>query len=174
MGMVVSTSPTPAGDADLEARLSEPLSTYVFTIFVAAPPERAFNLWIDLDRMPEWVGGVSKVADVTGPVDRAGTSHTVWFGRIPSRTELLEVERPNRIRTRFGNWLLHGTNEATFQPQDGGTQLTLRFEPEGIVSAILARVFATGSCRGSFRGELATFARLAEAEFGREIRPQAG
>ncbi|HLA65315.1 MAG TPA: SRPBCC family protein [Candidatus Saccharimonadales bacterium] len=150
------------------------MNRYVFSIFVAAPPERAFNLWIDLERMPEWVGGVSKVTDVTGPLDREGTSYMVWFGRTASRTEVLEVERPNRIRTRFGNWLLHGVNEATFQLQDGGTHLTLRFEPQGIVSAILARVFATGSYRGSFRSELASFARLAEGEVEREIRRQDG
>jgi hypothetical protein len=45
--------------------------------------------------------------------------------------------------------------------------LTQRFETEGIISALAARVFATGSYKGSFRGELATFARLPEAEAGR-------
>jgi uncharacterized protein YndB with AHSA1/START domain len=140
------------------------MSRYEFTIFVAAPPERVFNLWIDLDRMPEWVGGVSKITQITGPVDRAGTSYTVWFGRVASRTEVLEVERPNRIRTRFGNWLLRGVTEATFKPQEDGTHLTQRFETEGIVPAIVARIFAIGSYKGSFRGELASFARLAEAE----------
>jgi uncharacterized protein YndB with AHSA1/START domain len=27
-----------------------------------------FRLWTDLDRMKEWVGGVTKVTDVTGPI----------------------------------------------------------------------------------------------------------
>jgi hypothetical protein len=53
---------------------------------------------------------------------------------------------------------MRGTNDATFEPQDGGTGLTQRFETEGIISALAARVFATGSYKGSFRGELATFA----------------
>jgi hypothetical protein len=35
---------------------------------------------------------------------------------------------------------------------------------EGLVAAIFGRIFAMGSYRGSFRGELDTFVRLAEAE----------
>jgi hypothetical protein len=62
---------------------------------------------------------------------------------------------------------MRGTNDATFEPHDGGTSVTQRFETQGIISALAARVFATGSYKGSFRGELATFARLAEAEAGR-------
>lgn len=83
------------------------------------------------------------------------------------------MERPNRIRTHFGNWVLRGVTEATFEPQDGGTLLTQRFETEGIVPGIVARIFSIGSCKGSFRGELASFARLAEGEVGKGSRRQA-
>jgi uncharacterized protein YndB with AHSA1/START domain len=140
------------------------MSRFVFSIFIAAPPERVFALWIDLDRMPEWVGGISRVTNVSGPVDHAGTTYTVWFGRMASRTEVLDVERPHSIRTRFGNRLLRGISEATFEPHDGGTHLTQRLETQGFLAALLAHIFARGSYKGSFRGELATFARLAEAE----------
>jgi type II secretory pathway component PulF len=54
--------------------------------------------------------------------------------------------------------------EATFEPSGEGTNLTQRFRTEGLIPAIAARIFATGSYRGSLRGELATFARLAERE----------
>jgi uncharacterized protein YndB with AHSA1/START domain len=149
------------------------MSRFVFSTFVAAPPEQVFALWIDLDRMPEWVGGVSRVTDVSGPIDRAGTTYTVWFGRMTSRTEVLHIERPHSIRTRFGNRLLRGITEATFEPQDGGTRLTQRLETEGLVAALLARIFAMGSYKGSFRGELTTFARLAEADVRATDRPPA-
>jgi uncharacterized protein YndB with AHSA1/START domain len=137
---------------------------HTFTTFVAAPPERVFDLWVDLDRMTEWVGGVSRVTDVSGPMDHVGTTYKVWFGRMASRTEVLDVERPRYIRTRFGNRLLRGITEATFEPSDNGTLLTQRLETEGIVAGLMARIFAIGSYKGSFRGELETFARLAEAE----------
>ena len=60
--------------------------------------------------MKEWVGGVTKVTDVTGPVDRVGTRYIVRFGPVKSPTEVLEADRPRRFRTRFGNWYLRGVN----------------------------------------------------------------
>jgi hypothetical protein len=63
---------------------------------------------------------------------------------------------------------MRGENEGTFEPNgSGGTVLTQTLRTQGFLSAIAARIFATGSYRGSFRGELAEFARLAEREAGR-------
>ena len=144
------------------------MGRYEFSTFIAASPDRVFDLWTDLDRMPEWVGGVTRVSDVSGPITQAGTTYTVWFGRMASRTQVLDVERPRRFRTRFGNRILRGTNEATFEPVGPGTQLTQRMETEGLIAAIMARIFASGSYEGSFRGELAKFAGIVEREAGIE------
>lgn len=130
--------------------------------FVNAPPELVFSLWIDTERMPAWIEGLSKVTDVSGPMDQAGTTYVAWFGRMASRNEILEVDPPRFIRTRLGSWLLRGVTEATFEPEGGGTRVTQRFQTEGLLPSTAARLFAMGSWRGSFRGELATFARLAE------------
>jgi hypothetical protein len=55
-----------------------------------------------------------------------------------------------------------------FEPDgDGSTRVTQTFETVGIVSAVTARIFAAGSYRGSFQGELEAFARIAEAEADR-------
>jgi len=131
---------------------------------IDAPPERVFALWTDLERTGEWIEGVTKVTDVTGPIDQAGTRYTVWFGRMASPSEVLEVRRPSLFRSRFGNRFLRGENVATFEPNDGGTRLTQEFRTEGLIPAITSRIFALGSYRGSFRGELETFKRIAERE----------
>ena len=78
----------------------------------------------------------------------------------------LVLERPSLFATRFGNAILRASNTARFEPQGSGTLLTQEFQTDGVISAIAARIFATGSYRGSFRGELAEFARLAEREAG--------
>lgn len=140
---------------------------YTFTTHAAAPIEVVFDLWTNLERMPEWVGGVTRVTDVSGPVDRVGTRYTTWFGRMKSPTEVIEAERPRLFGTRFGNAILRGTNRTLLEPDGTGTRITETFQTVGLISAISARIFASGSYRGSFQGELEAFARLAEAEAAR-------
>ncbi|MBI3752112.1 MAG: SRPBCC domain-containing protein [Chloroflexi bacterium] len=83
---------------------------------------------------------------------------------MASPTEVLEAERPRYFRTRFGNRLLRGENATTFEPEGTGTRLTEVFRTEGLIPAIVARLFGMGSYKGSFRGELAEFGRIAERE----------
>jgi uncharacterized protein YndB with AHSA1/START domain len=134
------------------------------TAFSAAPPERVFALWIDLERMKEWVGGVTRVSDITGPVDQVGTRYVVWFGPVKSPTVVLDADRPRRLSTRFGSWILRGTNTTTFEPEGEGTRITEVMQTEGWVSVITSRLFSLGSHKGSYQGELNDFARLAERE----------
>jgi len=144
--------------------MSVTVAHYVFSTHVAASPEHVFALWTSLERMGEWVGGVTSVTDVSGPVDQAGTTYVVHFGRMRSPTEILEVERPGRFATRFGNWVLRGRSSATFESDGDETRVTQEFETVGLISAISSWVFSRGSYEGSFRGELEKFARLAERE----------
>jgi uncharacterized protein YndB with AHSA1/START domain len=144
------------------------MPTHRLTALSAASPERVFALWTDLERMKEWVGGVTKVTDVTGPVDEAGTRYIVWFGRVRSPTVVLEAERPRTFSTRFGNWIMRGVNTTTFTLEAGGTRIDEIFHTEGLKSAITARLFSLGSYKGSVQGELNDFARLVEREAGRD------
>lgn len=140
------------------------MGRYRFTQEVAAPPEVVFDLWTDVDRLKEWMGGVTRVSDVSRPLDRIGAGYTVWFGRMASPTVVLEAERPHTFATRFGNRLLRGESRATFEPTGAGTRLVQEFVSEGLIPAFVARIFSLGSWSGSFRGELAAFARIAERE----------
>lgn len=140
---------------------------------IKAPIGVVFDLWTNLARMGEWVGGVTRVSDVSGPVARVGTRYTVWFGRMASPTEVLEADRPHLFATRFGNRLLRGTSRAVFEEVDGSTRLTQVFETVGRVSAISSWLFSRGSYAGSFQGELNHFARLAEEAAGAEEAPAA-
>jgi uncharacterized protein YndB with AHSA1/START domain len=135
-----------------------------FVVQVGAPREQVFDLWNDLDRSREWIEGLTRITDVTGPFTTAGTRYTAWFGRMRSPSEILQIDRPRLVKTRFGSWLLRGVTQATFEDEAGGTRLTQEFWTNGFIPAIMASIFAFGSYRGSFRGELKTFARLAEDE----------
>ena len=140
------------------------MARYTISTHVAAPREDVFALWTNLERMGEWVGGVTDVSDISGPIDQAGTTYVVHFGPMKSPTEILEVERPRLFATRFGNWLLRGRSRATFESDGDGTRIVQKFETVGWISTISSWVFSRGSYEGSFRGELEKFARLAERE----------
>jgi uncharacterized protein YndB with AHSA1/START domain len=140
------------------------MAHYTISTHVAAPVERVFALWTNLARMGDWVGGVTGVSDVSGPINRVGTTYVVHFGPMKSPTEILEVDPPRRFVTRFGNWLLRGRSSATFEPEGEGTRVTQEFETVGRISAVSSWIFSRGSYEGSFRGELEKFARIAERE----------
>lgn len=142
------------------------MADHRLTIDIGATPEEVFARWMDLDRMIEWVGGVTGVTDVTGPIDVAGTRYTVRFGPIKSPTEILEVERPHHVRTRFGNLILKGESDVRFEPTPDGTRLTQVFRTRGVISALTGRLFAAGSYEGSFKGELEKFRGIVEREVG--------
>ena len=142
------------------------MAEHRISIEIAATPEEVFALWMDLDRMTEWVGGVTGVTDVTGPIDVAGTRYTVRFGPMKSTTEILDVERPHHVRTRFGNLILKGESDVRLEPTPEGTRLTQVFRTRGVISAITGRLFAAGSYEGSFKGELETFRKIVEREVG--------
>lgn len=146
--------------------MASAMASYRVTAHVAAPPDRVFDLWVDLDRMKDWVRGVTKVTDVSGPVAQAGTRYVVWFSGMKSPTEVLEAERPRVFRTKFGNWILRGEGGATFEPEGDGTRIVQDFRTEGWIAAVSSWLFSRGSYEGSFQGELNTFAKLAEREAG--------
>jgi uncharacterized protein YndB with AHSA1/START domain len=141
------------------------MGRYTFTVDINAPRDQVFDLWTNLERAPEWIEGMAGVSDVSGPVDQAGTTYVTRFGSwAKSTTTVVEAERPKRFVTKFGNWLLRGENAATFEERDGGTRLSQMFQTVGIIPAISARIFASGSYKGSFRGELNTFKDICERE----------
>ena len=82
------------------------------------------------------------------------------------------VEPPRLIRTRFGSWVLRGENTATFTPEGDGTRITQEMTTIGWFSEITSRLFALGSYKGSYQGELNDFARLAEAEARKASGPR--
>ncbi|MEO6350947.1 MAG: SRPBCC family protein [Candidatus Limnocylindrales bacterium] len=141
------------------------MSTYTFVIDIAADRDAVFALWTNLERAPEWIEGLAGYEDVSGPADQAGTTYTVRFGSwSKSRTNVLESEPPRYLRVKFGNWFLRGEQSATFETSSTGTRLTQTFKTVGIIPAITARIFASGSYKGSFRGELETFKNICERE----------
>jgi hypothetical protein len=75
------------------------------------------------------------------------------------------------LRSRFGHSIFSGESQVGLEPTATGTRLTQEFWTRGIKAAIFGRIFATGSWKGSFRGELNSFVKLAEQEARRVRSP---
>ena len=157
------------------------MGVHRFSIHANLPPADALMLWADLDRVTEWMDGVTRVSDVTGRPGRPdftlpgstlpvviapGSRYTLWFGRRPVRVEVLRRSDPSPagLRMRLDGSVRRGETRVSFEPDGSGSRVTLEVETEGVLPGIAGRLLATGSYRGSFRGQLSSFARLAERE----------
>jgi len=139
------------------------------TAFLNAPVERVWAAHVDAQRIPEWFPGVRKVKNVSGPLDRRGTTYALRFNPlVKSRVEVIEVETPvmhtRRWDTRpFGTY---GTATMLLRPEEGGTHVDLDVSYRlslGILGrAIERRSFARRRGARSIRRELQSFANFAE------------
>jgi uncharacterized protein YndB with AHSA1/START domain len=94
---------------------------------VHAPPEEVWAAQID-ERIADWFPGARSVQDISGALDRPGTTYAVRFNPfVRSRVEVTEVEAPV-MHTRVWNARPFGTRgRATvfMHPEDGGTRVDL-------------------------------------------------
>ena len=144
------------------------MGRYRYSIEIDAPQELVFDLWTDLDLMKTWIGGVSGYSEPSGPIDRAGTTYTIYFGKFGSLVEVVEAERPRLYASKSGTFWMQLTNRGTFEPIGEAGSRTRLSQTIDVFGSPLSRafgwIFGHGSYRGSFLGELRHFARIAEAE----------
>lgn len=66
------------------------MGVYRFEVRTAASPERAFDLWTNLERMKEWVGGL--VAAIFGRIFAGGSYRGSFQGELNAFAELAARE----------------------------------------------------------------------------------
>lgn len=101
-----------------------------------------------------------RVTDLVGVPGQTGTHYFVGYGRWRAPVEVIEGRRPTTFAYRGAWGALSGEFRAEFAAVPGGTRLTQILRTKGPLAGIWARVLVIGS----FRGEMATFARIAEHE----------
>jgi len=90
---------------------------------IDAPPEAAWAVGRDPDRMPEWNTTTVSVKDVSGPLDQEGSGYTT-VSKI--------VGRPLEIRWHVERVEPGRLAEITASAPGGGSaHLVVRYEPEG-------------------------------------------
>jgi uncharacterized protein YndB with AHSA1/START domain len=103
------------------------VASYRYSIWVDAAPERVWEVFTNLDRIPEWQTGRPVVSDASGRGDEQGTTYSVRRGPATSRTAVLEAARPSRYRSRTDAYLgLWFDMTASLIPERSGTRLDLK------------------------------------------------
>jgi carbon monoxide dehydrogenase subunit G len=139
------------------------------TELAAAPPEQVWAAQIDGPRIAAWFPGARSVGEISGPLDRPGTTYVLRFNRIlRSRVEVTEVQAPV-MHTRmwdarpFGSY---GRATVLLRSEEGGTRVDfdVNFElPLGPLGRLFERLsFVRRRAARNIRRELHAFCQFAE------------
>ena len=143
-----------------------------FTAEIVAPLDQVFRLHVDAARIPEWFPGVRAIEDVSGPLDRVGTTYRLRFSRlVAGRCEVVAVDLLRMHARTWDSRPLGSAGRATmrfFEGRNGRTRIdfhatySLPFGPLGRFADRLRRV--RSRAERDMRREIDAFKELAERE----------
>ncbi len=149
------------------------------SVDVNAPLELCWALNADASRLTEWNHAVLEVRDVTGPLDRVGTTYTgvikVMGRRFDGRNEVMAVTPLKSVDTAgTGVGGAKARVHAEFERRGEGTRVTVTITfdlPGGLFGGIAEKLFATRQLETDLRASNAGFKKLAEREAARVAAP---
>jgi uncharacterized protein YndB with AHSA1/START domain len=127
------------------------VGTVQYSIWIGASPGLVWDVYTNLDRIPEWQTGDPRVEEVGGQGDEVGTIYTVRRGPGASRTTVTEAVRPSIHASRTSAPLgLSFDLTTNLVPENGGTRLQLRAQTHwpnglGLVGRVVEFFFMNGS-----------------------------
>lgn len=107
-------------------------------LHIDCPPELAFDLMADVRHLTTWNEGASRAELTTGePIERGSRFTTVNRGQELEST-ITVFDRPERLDFDVTSKRLDVAGTFTFAESDGGTKLSISFEPrpKGALSAL--------------------------------------
>jgi uncharacterized membrane protein len=137
-----------------------------------APPDRVFELGLQVERIPEWYHSIIEVKDISGPLDRIGSAYTQLTkiaGRpLEIRWEVVKVEKPTYFEAKgtapSGG---SGTYIAKNEPFGKGTEVTLELQyelPGGFLGQFADKLFVERAIERDMVHAAENFKALVEAE----------
>ncbi len=112
---------------------------------IRAPIERVFSIVADPSLLPRWRPAVAEVAEVSGPMDRVGTTFvTRYRGRLPDSRGTVVACDPPRSQVLEGRGAAAYRAALTLAPHEEGTALTFELDarmPGGLLGRALERAF---------------------------------
>ena len=101
------------------------------SIVINAPAERVFAIVDDPNRLPDYMVGIVRVADVVQTPVRIGDSMRFTYAviglRFPGKATILDWEQNSRVVAKLEGGI-GGTYTVTLRPQSNATRATWRFD----------------------------------------------
>lgn len=135
--------------------------------FIAAPPERVFDVLADADAYGAWVVGADAIRDADPGFPAPGTRlhHRVTFGplRIDDHTSVLASNPPYRLELQAKARPL-GTARVTMllEPRGAGTNVTMIEDPGDLLTKVVFNPLTHVLVRGRNVESLRRLKALAE------------
>jgi len=143
------------------------------SVDINAPLEICWAINADASRLTEWNPAILEVRDVTGPLDKVGTTYTgvirAMGRRFDGRNKVLRVEPLKSVDTAgtgVGGAMARVHVEfARRGPSATRVTVTIRYDlPGGILGGIAEKLFATRQLEEQLTTSNAGFKALAERE----------
>lgn len=142
------------------------MGRYRIEVVVPITPERAFALWIDPFRAPQWQEMLERVFDLTGDVDVPGATYRLDYGTGMKRTITVLASRPAEMyRTRGEGTGYTDDTTISFEPHGSGTRLLIDLDLHfrgGFLGRFAERRMGAAGVEKKVREEIGRFVALAE------------
>ena len=147
---------------------------------IDAPLDVCWALNADVARLTEWNPAVVEVRDVSGPLDRVGTTYTgvirAMGRRFDGRNEVMRVEPMKSVDTAgTGVGGARARVHVAFTPRGAGTRVTVTIDydlPGGVFGGFAEKLFATRQLDEQLKASNAGFKVVAERDAKRAaMRP---
>ena len=113
------------------------------TVEIAAPPERVWEVLIDVERWPEWTETVTSVKRLDEGALRTGARATINQPKIPETEYVVTELDPGRSFT----WVAKGPGVTTTARHDveassgGGSRVVLSVVQSGLLGSVMGRFY---------------------------------
>lgn len=141
------------------------------SVDIDAPLEACWALNADASRLPEWNPAILEVRDVSGPLDRVGTTYTgaikAMGRRFDGRNEVTHVEPMKSVDTAGTGGGAKVRLHVAFERRGTGTRVTVTIDYDlagGVFGGIAEKLFATRQLQDQLRASNAGFKALVEKE----------
>lgn len=133
------------------------------SVSIPVPIERAWEVWVDAARYPQWQGGVLAVQDLTGRVGEVGTTFVLDHGpKMKRQVRVVASEPPVRHVIEQAGVGVQDQTVVTFERDGEGTLITLVvYAHLNAVMRFFNRLDVRGWSQREFQRELDRFAAVA-------------